>query len=370
MNILHVISAPSPGGVESYIKDLAKEMVSHGHSIHIGFLDRAEDNGTSISYQQEYLEELEAAGVKYFFIGHDARRMPWLGAKRVRSYVKEHGIDLYHAHLTYSVVFAAFIGIPLVYTHHSVDMRVSRLFFRLLNLFIDELVGISEACTNALAENSKREVVTVLNAVNPRKFLNAGRSPRRAGEIINCIAVGRICKEKNYDLLVKAIAQLPADIRSRLIVRIAGDGPAVETDFLKSRIAEENLEETIVPLGNRSDVPALLASSQLYLMTSSTEGMPIALIEAAMSGLPCVVTDVGGCKEVVERCLNGIVVESGDVVGLADAISRVVSDPKLIERFSANALQRSGIFSIENAYDNHVAIYERLLQMPDAAYQN
>ena len=78
------------------------------------------------------------------------------------------------------------------------------------------------------------------------------------------------------------------------------------TAALETKIVMEGLERTIQLLGNRNDVPALLAHSQLFLMSSAYEGLPIALIEATMSGLPCVVTNVGGCREIIEKCQNGV----------------------------------------------------------------
>ena len=135
MKILHVISAPAAGGVEVYIKDLAKAMTKNGHVVHIGFLDHAEDLGRSVEFEKNFLNELRVSGIQYFFIGHEARRFPWLGMIRVRRYVEQSEIEIYHAHLTYGIAFGAFVSVPRIYTHHSYKMRVSRTFFFLLDLF-------------------------------------------------------------------------------------------------------------------------------------------------------------------------------------------------------------------------------------------
>jgi glycosyltransferase involved in cell wall biosynthesis len=289
---------------------------------------------------------------------------------RVRRYVKYHEIELYHAHLTYGVVFGALIGIPRVYTHHSVKMRLSRAAFLLILPLIDRLVAVSSDCAKTLSEFSTREVTTIRNAVDARKLLPRALGPGQLDKEVRCISVGRICEDKNYPLLVRAVALLPADIRCRLVVQIAGEGSTVGTADLRAKIVEQNVDGTIHLLGNRSDIPTLLSDSHLFLMSSACEGMPIALLEAALSGLPCVVTDVGGCREVIETCQNGAVVEPGDAQALAEAIGRVASDTGLLSHFSSNALRLSSVFSIGHAGADHITMYNSLLRIHGSAKLN
>jgi glycosyltransferase involved in cell wall biosynthesis len=96
-------------------------------------------------------------------------------------------------------------------------------------------------------------------------------------------------------------------------------------------------------------------------MSSASEGLPIALIEAAASGLPCVVTDVGGCREIIESCQNGIVVEPNDPQKFADAIEAIINNAERYSEYSANALLHAQQFSIENAASSHISMYQRLL---------
>ncbi|MCP4407268.1 MAG: glycosyltransferase family 4 protein, partial [Gammaproteobacteria bacterium] len=127
-------------------------------------------------------------------------------------------------------------------------------------------------------------------------------------------------------------------------------------------IHKHKLAETVLLLGNRSDIPDILGQSHLFLMSSAWEGLPISLIEATLSGLPCIVTDVGGCSEVIDTCQNGVVVESGNPQALADAITRILSNPDLYSKLSANALARSGAFTIGAACSGHIRLYQELLR--------
>ena len=112
MNILHILSAPAAGGAEIYVKDLAVELTKRGHCVHLGFLSEAKDIGRSVDFQKRYLDELTDAGIDHFIIGKSARHQPWIGATRVRNYVRDNKIEVYHAHLTYGIVFGALLKIP------------------------------------------------------------------------------------------------------------------------------------------------------------------------------------------------------------------------------------------------------------------
>ena len=362
MKILHIISAPAAGGAEMYIKDLAKKLLSHGHSVHIGFLGKANDTGRSIDFERAFLAELEGAGVEYFFVGNNSRRFPWIGALRVRRYVLEQNIDIYHAHLTYGIFFGALVRIPRVYTHHNSKMRVNHHIFKILNRWIDQLVAISDLCGCLLAEYAGRSVTVIRNGVDIGKISQKHVIFDSPEPIIRCVAVGTIRKEKNYNLLVSAIERIPGEVRSRLTISIAGEGAQVEMDELSEEIGRAGLEGSIKLLGNVDDVPGLLSRSHLFLMSSASEGLPIALIEAALAGLPCIVTDVGGCREVIDTCRNGLVVAPGNAQALADAIDSLVRVPSKLSEYSDNALRYSAVFSIEQASEAHLALYAELLQ--------
>ena len=240
-------------------------------------------------------------------------------------------------------------------------MRLNGILFRLLGSLTERLVGISDACSTALENHSGRRVTTIYNGLDSKRLSHGDARVRSIDGDISCIAVGQICDQKNYALLVRAVAALPSQTRSRVTVRIAGDGSESDIEGLKTLIEEKNLVDVIRLLGHRDDIPALLAESQLFLMSSAYEGMPIALLEAVVSGLPCVVTDVGGCREIIESCQNGITVKAEDTQGFADAIEDIVGDPTRFAEYSSNALSNSSQFEIGEACERHVRLYAELL---------
>jgi glycosyltransferase involved in cell wall biosynthesis len=360
VRILHLISSPSAGGAEVYVKDLAKEMVRLGHRLFIGFVNRSGDIGRDEEYESRFFRELERAGIPFFVLGYECRRNPVLGAIRVRRFCAAHGIEIYHSHLHYALVFGALLRAPHVHTHHNIVPDAGPLMYKLFNQLVDCYIGISEICAEALAKFSGRAVTEIFNAVDASKLKRAQLPSSRAGRRLECIAVGRIQAQKNFTLLVDAVSLLSPEIRDFLHVSIAGEGPPEDVSALKLAIDRAGLNETITLLGNRDDVPELLAKSHLFLMSSAWEGLPISLLEASVTGLPFISTDVGGCREIAERCGNGVTIPPGDARAMANAIERLALDRGKLRQLAQNAHSNSGYFGIERAAKEHLNLYSLL----------
>jgi glycosyltransferase involved in cell wall biosynthesis len=361
MKILQIISAPAAGGAEVFVKDLAICLSASGHDVHIGFVAHANNEDGNREVERSFLGELETAGIPYFFVGRMSRYAPLAGAMRVRKYVRENDIDVYHAHLIYGVVFGAFLRIPRVYTHHNIRMRLSSGMFRQVCRIIDQLVGISGTCADRLEAHTGRDVETIFNGTDLRKFANKAVARTYGHEPIECIAVGRICEQKNYPMMIEALGRLPNEALARVRLSIVGGGAVTDISELEQCINEFGLGEKVHLAGLRDDVPDLLGKSDLFLMSSVYEGLPIALIEATAAGLPALVTDVGGCKEIIDACRNGDSVVPGNADAFARAIRDLITNPDLMSTYSRNAIQNAGKFSIERSCSDHASLYSKQL---------
>lgn len=202
-----------------------------------------------------------------------------------------------------------------------------------------------EAGLRARTCSAKRTVV-IRNAVD------AASAPAAAldGDPPRILSVGRLKEPKTFDTLLRALAQLdPASFRAR----IAGDGP--------DRAALEVLVRGPVELlGERDDVPQLLAESDVFVLSSASEGLPMSLLEAMAAGLPVVASAVGGVPELVGD--TGLLVPPRDDAALAAAIRRLVEDPTLRRQLGAAGRARVETeFSLASFRSAHLALYERLL---------
>jgi glycosyltransferase involved in cell wall biosynthesis len=155
--------------------------------------------------------------------------------------------------------------------------------------------------------------------------------------------VGRLSWEKGHQCLFEALARIRSDLPNMTLL-VIGDGELRET--LERSAGKLGLANHIRFLGFRTDVAELLAASDLCVMASLDEGMPLAIIEAQASGVPVVTTDVGGIPEIVENEVTALLVPPNDAVALGDAIRRVMLDEtlarQLVER-SRSTVQRYGI---------------------------
>lgn len=166
-----------------------------------------------------------------------------------------------------------------------------------------------------------------------------------------CLYVGRLEAVKGLHTLLNAAARLTDSSRRAMRVFLAGNGS--ERAALESQCRSQNLAATVTFLGERSDVQDLLNMADAFVMTSRTEGMPMALIEAMAAGLPCVATAVGGIPVVLGDDA-GILVPPEDPGAVAEALTRLADDDLLRRQLAERALRKAqaqyGLQPVVSAY--------------------
>jgi glycosyltransferase involved in cell wall biosynthesis len=175
------------------------------------------------------------------------------------------------------------------------------------------------------------------------------------GPVRRLLFVGLLVRRKGVHLLLEAMARaaLPPDVT----LQVAGDGP--ERAGLEALAAGSGLRGRVEFLGFRTDVPALLAGADAFVLPSAMEQQPLVLIEALGAGKPVVATDVGGVAEMVAGA--GIVVPPGEPAALARALEELTTVGDAAQwgtRAAAIARER---FSVGTALDRHLALYTDLL---------
>jgi glycosyltransferase involved in cell wall biosynthesis len=139
--------------------------------------------------------------------------------------------------------------------------------------------------------------------------------------------VGRLVAEKGIVELLQAARQVLAtlpDVQFVVIGPIDSDKP----DALTPSVAHEyGVAEAFTFTGMQTEMPELYALMDLFVLPSHREGFPRAPMEASAMGVPCVVTDIRGCREAVEHNHNGLLVPLGEVSALAQAILDLLTNP-------------------------------------------
>jgi glycosyltransferase involved in cell wall biosynthesis len=365
MKILSILAGYSSGGAETLARNLAKEFVPRGHRCHVAVVSNAVDIGNCPDFQASFERDLKAYGITHEVIGDAARRNPLLGGARLRRIVRRFRPDVIHAHTGHGLMFQALslIRVPTVYTHHNIRMNFPPALFWLFDRFVDRYVAICGACEMVLHQHVRRPVALIYNGV-PASFASdeVRHAPARHPVVL---AVGALTPQKDYPTLVRAAAlvvPLFAQQGRRISFRIAGSGPA-EAEMRRT-VAETGMEERVGLLGTRTDISRLMAEADLLANASLYEGFPIALIEAAMSSLPVVATDVGGNGEIVIDGESGRLVPPRRPDLLAEGIVELCSDAETYAAFSARARAASQRFTIERCADEYLRLYEEIAWRP------
>jgi glycosyltransferase involved in cell wall biosynthesis len=175
------------------------------------------------------------------------------------------------------------------------------------------------------------------------------------------LAVGRLDKPKDYPTLLRAFSHL-CRASDHTLLWIAGEGPLREA--LQHLTCDLNLQHRVRFWGLRTDMPNLLNAADAFVMSSSWEGLPNALIEAQACGLPAVVTNVGGNAEVVVQEETGFIVPPQNPDALAEAMLRLMNLPvEMRQQMGILARQRvEQKFSLESVVTQWENLYHELLQ--------
>lgn len=173
------------------------------------------------------------------------------------------------------------------------------------------------------------------------------------------VSVGRMIPRKGFDLLLRACATLK---RKGLNVqcRLVGDGP--EEEPLKRLAAELDIADCVRFHGalKREDIAALLPACSVFALPSHAEGMANAALEAMACGLPLLLTDVGGSRELVDG--NGAIIPAGDEAALAQTLGGWLKDSDRLAAMSERSRERAMGFSWSNAARQYVELYQQVLK--------
>lgn len=330
--VLHVVRSLALGGAERVVTEFA---LAHDR-------ERFDPEICCVLEGGPLSSELEQAGVPVHVLKRkgrlDARSVFALGAL-----VRSRGIDVVHNHNLTALI----VGVPgallggaraIIRTEHNVSARpqvASLIASRAASLFEDAQIGVSEAVRVSHRRAGRipaRRFVTIRNGIDDDRLRHTSTRDRMRAELgipsgaVLCVTVGSLTPQKDHVNLLEA-ARRVLESRGDVIFAVVGGGPLEQA--LRTRVSELALGESIRFLGAREDVPDILRAADVFVLSSAWEGLPITILEAMASGVPCVVTDVGGNAEALEDGVSGLVVPPCDPGALAGAIERVASDAQL-----------------------------------------
>jgi len=330
-------------------------------------------------------ERLQADGVPVMAYG----RKPGLDlsvSRRMAADIRAHRIQVVHAHqytpFFYSAIAARLSGVRprVIFTEHGrhypdvVSARRRWINRAVLDRMADDVNAVCEFSARALAEKDgfrADRIHVIPNGIDAPKYspvqdraalkAQLGLDPARR----HVICVARFHPVKDHRTLIAAFAQVAGEIDDVDLV-LAGDGEL--RGAIESQIREAGLDARVRLLGVRRDVADVLRACDVFALTSVSEAASITLLEAMGSGLPVVVTAVGGNPELVRHGTDGLLFPRGDAGAGADALRRILGDPAFARVLGASGRARVlDTFNLDRTVDTYHALYRDVIGAAEAA---
>jgi glycosyltransferase involved in cell wall biosynthesis len=367
--ILYLIWSLDLGGAEQVIIDLVRH------------IDRTQFQPAvcCLNEKGRLASSLEKEGIPVVALQHHARSLffsfdPSIVLALCRL-VRKWKIDLIHTHLfsanLWGRIAAKCTGIPVVSSEHGVDAWRNPLHLTLdlvLTLVSKRVIFVSQALREFHARLNpflKRRSCVIYNGIEFKKF-EIDASPAEIRKTIGLDKshtvlgiVGRVAREKAHVDFIHVVQRLTQE-HAGVVGLIVGEGELLNE--LKKLVNKKGIQDHIVFLGYRNDLPRIYQAMDVFVMTSLSEGFPLAVLEAMAAGVPIVATNVGGIPECVKDGEDGRLVSPGDRSAMTQAISNILTDPVLALSLAANARKRvKEHFSLEAMVRNYESLYRYIL---------
>ena len=359
MKILYLINYAGSGGSERYVELLARY-----------YQGSKAECGLCYNIDGPLVEKMKAMDIPVYQLPMKSP-LDLGAAKKLAKICREEGYDVIHAQYPREndiAILSKNFGCKakVVFTSHLIMEQPP--LWRILNrIFTPKNHAVLTVCTygRQVLERggvAKDKIRIVFNGVD------AAAAPARDRSVLKEFGIGddekvitiltRFSEEKGVPFLLRAIAKLKEQTAVPFRLLLVGTGPDFDRD--KELVPQLGIEDKVVLTGFRSDTARLLAASDIYLNSSSSEAMSFAILEALGAGLPLVLTDVGGNPELVNTgAVSGLLAPYGDEEAYAKAIRTLLEDDALRSRFSEAAYAKAKTdFDLYHLLDKLFEIYQ------------
>ncbi len=361
--LLYVVTLAEVGGAQSYVRDL---IASPQKEYDIAVAAHGEGPLRSAAME---------LGIPFVPLRHVRRNLSLvhdpLGLVELVRLFRRLRPEIVHLNSSKAGVLgrlaASLARVPVrIFTAHGWAFKATTGVGATLYLWADRAVRPLTTMVICVSENELRAGIAARVCLPARSTVikNAvevgrpGRSDRGHGvRPAEIVSVGRLAEPKDFSTLVAAFALLPAGC-ARL--RLLGDGP--QRGRIEAQIDDLGLTDSVELAGEVADVGPYLEQADVFVLSSSSEGMPISVLEAMAAGLPVVASAVGGLAEVVVEGETGYLVPPGDAGALAARLAELAGDPGSAARLGNAGYRRAEeCFSLPRWRERHLELYRSLL---------
>lgn len=338
INVLHLINSFQDSSISRIILRLIENFGIEGICWHVG----------GLSYFGETQNEFDRL---------NAKTIDFSKNNNLRKYIISNGIKIIHTH-TPRTIFSASLAlrgisnIVHISTKHLLTKPDDRkwgflitLLDRLSLYFPDRLIPVSQVMYHQIVRqpgiNSNR-VTLIQNAIPCEQYFAPEQRlecRKELGIPLDSMVlgyIGRIQKVKRIDLLLTAINQI-RNYHPNIHLIITGEGDA--RNRLQLYAEELGISNHIIWTGFRQDIPRILSALDLYIQTSTNEGLSLSLLEAMAAGKTIITTEVGGNSEIIKHDINGWLLKNDSINEIVNAAIFLIDHPEVRERLSATGFE-------------------------------
>jgi glycosyltransferase involved in cell wall biosynthesis len=369
INVLHVVLLmDAGGGLEHVTLDLCKGLNKARFNVYLLCLKRCAPS---------YVYELSKHNISVFTI-KKSHKFDICFYKKFINLVKNLKVDIIHIHsgcLFDSTLCMKMAGIKgSIYTAHGMPICTDIVSWfqdfisaRLLN----KVVAVSDEIADDFKKRlrlSQKKIEVLYNGVDvslfkpitdKKKILQIKKELALPAESTIIGSVGRHEEIKNYGMLIRAFKKLISLTNKRLHLVLVGDG--TKRHELEELCGDLKIEKFVSFLNLRHDIPEILGIFDIFVLSSISEGLSIALLEAQATGIPTVVTDVGGNGKVVVDGFNGFLYKVNEEDQLCTKIKTLLDDNDKKRDFSINSRERvKQYFCLKSIISKYENIYQKL----------
>ena len=346
MRIACYVNTLSGGGAERVLSVLANGLSHRGHKVWM-----VNDYLMDVEYPLDDTVER---------IVFDGRYKParagkiWRSVRRLfrlRSFCRKQKVDIVISFMR-NANFRNIMATRLLKTKNLISVRVDpkigykgkkdAILAKILYPAADGCVFQTQEAQAWFPSKVQKKSQIIFNTVS-NAFFNTTPAPMQEKRVVTC---GRLDGQKRFDLLIDAFDKI-CDSFPEYKLEIYGVGH--RQGELQAQIDSLGRQDRIQLMGRSEDVPNAIKSASLFVLSSDFEGLPNALMEAMVLGLPVVSTDCGGggARALIEDGVDGMIVPCGDVDALAEAIRKNLADPESAKIRGQKAAEKAKTFSTE-----------------------
>lgn len=336
-HIMHLIESLEFGGAEKVVVHLANKL--------------CEDNQVSICLTKrngELISELNK-NIKVYSLNSPEGNDYSLPGK-IHKLLKENNVDILNSHdwgvfIESALAIRKSKNVKFIHTVHGpytnyseglkskIKIKLRHIAEKYLSKYVYKIITVSDSIKEYIIcdiKINKDIIETVHNGIDD---IGDGII-KKPDQKIKLVTVGRLAKVKNYKLLLNALKKT-LETTSNFHLTIVGDGP--EKTELTKHCALIGLNEHVSFLGFRRDIKNILNKNDVFVMSSSYEGISIALLESMSLSMPSITTSVGGLPESILDNETGFLVPSDDAVSYAKMVAKLIENKALIPMMGRNA---------------------------------